>query len=239
MTGVNIDHVSNSEAVAVNLSAASQSWFLSECGRLTCAKPDSAGQSRSILQIFLAVVMIDLSEFAPKHLLDIRDFSEITPAETFTLSQILDHLMDSLRDFRFKHRALQDGCVSRVDPNPLKEQLSSVDSWFRRVMPGKHVDLGFDLRKIARLLTDQYFSISERVERVEQALFEVEDRLVLLDLKLSYAHAVVGHFTCSIRDLSDLALAGVLHAVVRDTESLELLLRTPPQKDPIQDNVSR
>lgn len=87
--------------------------------------------------------------------------------------------MDSLRGFRFKHRALPDGYFSSIDPIPLGEQLSSVDNWFNRAMPGKHVDLGFDHRQIARLLTDQNFSISERVERIDQALYEVEDRLVL------------------------------------------------------------
>lgn len=42
---------------------------------------------------------------------------------------------------------------------------------------------------------------------------------------------------CSTRDLSDLAFAGVLYPLVRDTESLELLLRAPLHKGPIQDHV--
>lgn len=182
--------------------------------------------------------MIYLCEFAPKHLSDLRDLADISETEAEALSTILDHLTDHLRDYRFKHLALRDGRAVPVDPMPLKGQLGALENWFRRAMPGKHVELGFEEREIARFLNDSDVTMAERIQKIQDALFEVEDKVVQLDLKLAFVRAVLGHLTCSTRDLSDLALAGVLYAVVQDSKSLELLLRMPPHKDPIQDRVS-
>ncbi|CAM2009647.1 hypothetical protein [Acanthopleuribacter pedis] len=182
--------------------------------------------------------MMKLCEYAPKHLSDIRDFAEVPASEAKALSATLDQLMDHLRDYRFKQSAARHGSAAPVSSNHLKEQLTSLETWFRQVMPSKRAVLGFDEREIARLINDGELSKPKRIEKLENVLFEIEDRVVCLDLKLSASRNALGHLKCSTRYLSDVALYGVLLAIAQDPKSLELLLKLPPEKDPLQDRVA-